>query len=427
MKNLLYAIALLTINFSFAVQNVEIVGGSSSDIPKIAIVNFESDQQFKITPIIFNDFAITGEFQLTNYTQEQPIESDVTYVITGKIRTKEQNTLEVDYRLTNAVNKKLILSQTAEFSTKLLRKGGHAISNSLYQKITNTPGVFTSKIALAVKEAPHKYAIIVADYDGYNPKIAVSSSNPLQSLSWNSTGQYLSYVSYELRNKPTVWVQDIVNGSRMLAANYNGSNSSPVFTSDSSKLIVTLSKDGGSNLYSIANPYFTNSSSGNESSLNHSISEQSDAVRIIKFGSIDTEADISHDGQLIFTSNHDGGAQIFKLSSLENTPERLTQNLGNYNVSAKFSNDSSKISFIRRKNGKLQSYVMDLNTKATYPISTSTQHELSPSFAPNDKLILFSSGNKILYISNITGTKRTRINLKTKYDEIIDQRWAKNY
>jgi Tol biopolymer transport system component len=106
-------------------------------------------------------------------------------------------------------------------------------------------------------------------------------------------------------------------------------------------------------------------------------------------------------------------------------PTRVTQNLGNYNTTARYSNDASKITFINRNSGTLRTYVLDLTTKSAYPISQGTVHDLSPSFAPNDKLVLFSSDN-FMYISNITGTTQTK--LKTPiFGQIIDQKWAKDF
>ena len=50
---------------------------------------------------------------------------------------------------------------------------------------------------------------------------------------------------------------------------------------------------------------------------------------------------------------------------------------------------------------------------------------MAPSFAPNDRLVLFSS-DKTMYITNTTGTTQAKLN-NINYAQIIDQRWSDNY
>ena len=171
-----------------------------------------------------------------------------------------------------------------------------------------------------------------------------------------------------------------------------------------------MSKDYGSHVYLVNNQRYTSAS---------------DAIPLVNFGTIDTEADISNTGKVVFTSDHDGGPQIFMTDLNGSTPMRVTNGLGKYNTTARFSNDASKITFINRNSGVLQAYVLDLVTQSAYPISQNANHDIAPSFAPNDKLIMFSSDNSV-YISNITGTTQTKLN-NLNYGQVIDQRWSKNF
>ncbi len=399
---------LSTVSLAFADQNIEIVGGNSAGNPKLAIISF-SNESGNISDEISNDFKVTGEFNVLNLASADSVESGVQYTVSGAVKQSDNGQTQIQYKLINNMTGQTLLNQTASFNQKFMRKAVHAISNNVYKKLTNTPGAFTSKIALAVENAPHKYSIIIADYDGYNPKSLISTSYPITSLAWDKTGQYISYVTYET-GKPVVYMQNIAQGTRYVVANYNGSNSSPAFLPNSQKLAVTLSKDYGSHIYLVNN---------------HAYSSASQAIPLVNYGTIDTEADVSDNGKILFTSDHDGGPQIFETDLNGSAPMRLTQGLGNYNTTARFSNSGSKITFINRNNGTLQTYVLDLVTQSAYPVSQNTNHDVGPSFAPNDKLILFSSDDKA-YISNITGTTQTRLN-NLNYYRIIDQRWAKNY
>ncbi|MFO0318972.1 MAG: hypothetical protein ACK5Z5_01025 [Neisseriaceae bacterium] len=144
------------------------------------------------------------------------------------------------------------------------------------------------------------------------------------------------------------------------------------------------------------------------------------------FSSISTEADIGKNNTLVFTSDHDGGPQIFMSDAMGMMrPKRLTFNLGNYNTTAKLSHDLSKITFIHRSYGTLRTYVENLATGSSYPVSMGTSLDISPSFSPNDKLILFSSNNA-MYITNVNGTTQTQLN-NIRYNQIIDQRWSNTF
>lgn len=404
---LLTALTLI-LGCAYADQNIEIVGGSSAGSPKLAIVNFTNDTN-NVVDEITSDFKITGEFTVSNVVSNDAVDPTAQYVISGNVDIDPASgQTQVTYQLINNATKEVLLNQTASFNSKFQRKAIHTIDNAIYQKLTNAQGIFTSKVALTAKQGS-RYSLVLADFDGYNPKTLLSTNRPITSLAWDKNGENISYVTYET-GKPVVYVQNLAQGTRYVAANFNGSNSSPAFTPDGQRLAVTLSKDYGSHVYLVKNQRY---SSGSK------------AIPLINFGTIDTEADISPNGKIIFTSDHDGGPQIFMTDLNGSAPVRVTNNLGKYNTTARYSNDGTKITFINRNNGVLQTYVLDLITQSAYPVNRNASHDIAPSFSPNDKLVMFSSDNSV-YISNITGTVQSKLN-NFNFGQVIDQRWSKTY
>lgn len=392
-------------------QNIEIVGGSAAGLPKIAIIKFENDTpgDNNLTDVIANDLSITGEFSVKEYDNADQVESTVQYIVSGSVATNPDNSSILNYRLTSNLIESApnLVSQNVTINPQDIRKAAHKGSNAIYKKITNVAGIFTSKIAYILQNKK-QYEIVVSDYDGFNQKTIISTYSPLISLAWDASGQQISYSSFE-SNKPVVYVQDLYKVNRYPVANFSGSNSSPAFSAvGSAQLAVTLTKDYGSHIFLVNNaPY----------------SKHSTATPLINYGSIDTEASIGKNGSIVFTSNHDGGPQVFMTDMKGSTPVRLTVNLGKYNTTPRLSHDLSKVTFINRNSGTLKTFVMDLATKSAYPVSQSTSLDMSPSFSPNDKMVLFSS-NGFMYLVNTTGTTQTR--LKKINGEIIDQRWANN-
>jgi TolB protein len=401
-------IGLVIISFHInADQNIEIVGGSSAGLPKIAVVNFDNDVNGdnNISDIITSDLTITGEFSVKKYATSDEVESSVQYIVSGAIESNQ-----VSFKLTNNTGVsggKILASQSFNFNPNNIRKAAHTNSNAIYKQITNVPGIFTSKIAY-ILQSGNQYSIVVADYDGYNQKTLLKAKSPIISLAWDNAGQQLAYATYEL-GKPVVYVQDLYKVNRYIVSNYSGSNSSPAFTPDASQLAVTLTRDYGSHVYLVNNQPFKNHGA---------------AAKLINFGSIDTEASIGKNGSIVFTSNHDGGPQIFMTDLRGSPPVRMTLNLGNYNTTPHLSHDLSKMVFINRNYGTLKTYVMNLATKSAFPVSMNSSLDIGPSFSPNDKLILFSS-NSSMYIVNVTGTTQTKLNQIS--GNIIDSSWSNSY
>ena len=85
-------------------------------------------------------------------------------------------------------------------------------------------------------------------------------------------------MSFESR-KPVVYVHDVATGRRRLIANFRGSNSAPAWAPDGRTLAVTLSRDGGSQLYTI-------DANGGE------------PRRLMQSSGIDTEPVFSSDGRI---------------------------------------------------------------------------------------------------------------------------------
>ena len=403
LKIIFTVIHCLIINLANAEQNIEIIGGSASG-PKIDIANFDNDPQSDTSSVVANDLKLTGEFNVSLFLNKEEQKDVSQYLVTGSVLPSSIS-CKLSNREINGQSTVLFDKSYAYSSATSKRKAIHSCSNDIYEKITNIPGSFTSRIAFVLKNGK-AYSIVISDYDGYNQKTVLSTMNPIISLAWSSDARQLSYTTYEL-NKPTVYVQDLYISNRYLEANFKGSNSASFFTYDTKNMLLTLTKDGGSHIYLLP-------------VQKYSLGEY--AKPLIKFGNIDTEANISKEGKIVFTSDHDGGPQIFMTDINGSTPVRLTLQNGNYNTSAKLSHNGGKMVFINRTDDRqLKAYVMDLATKTSYQISFKTTMDVSPSFSPNDKLVLFSS-NKEMFIVNTLGTIQTRVN--NIAGEIIDQAWA---
>jgi TolB protein len=201
------------------------------------------------------------------------------------------------------------------------------------------------------------------------------------------------HVSFEAK-KPVVYVHSLVDGKRQVAANFKGSNSAPAWSPDGSRLAVSLSRDGGSQLY-LVNP------------------DGSGVRRLMSSGGIDTEPVFSPDGQSIyFTSDRGGSPQIYRMPVSGGNPQRVTFE-GTYNVSPRISPDGKVLAYISRNSGKFQVTTLDLATRQTQVLTDSDKDE-SPSFAPNGRMLLLatvSGGRGVLSAISADGSVKQRLTI----------------
>jgi TolB protein len=177
-------------------------------------------------------------------------------------------------------------------------------------------------------------------------------------------------VSFETQ-KAVVYVQEVASGKRRAVANFRGSNSAPAWSPDGQTLAVTLSRDGGSQIYLMGR------NGDNVRRLTQSIG-------------IDTEPVFSPDGRSIyFVSDRSGGPQVYRIPAAGGAAERITF-AGSYNISPTISPDGRTLAYVSRESNAFRLYVQDLTGGTPMSVSDTSDDE-SPSFAPNSRSIIYAS------------------------------------
>ena len=312
-------------------------------------------------------------------------------LVTGSVNRLPDGRWDVRYRLWDVVKAEDLGGVSFPVAERDIRLAAHKVADSVYEKLTGDAGVFSTRIAY-VTQARKRFSLWVADADGQNAQVALSSPEPIISPTWSPNGTQLAYVSFESK-KPVIYVHAIATGERQMVANFKGSNSAPAWSPDGKRLVATLTLAGHSQIYSV--DLATNK-----------------PERLTDSVSIDTEPVWSKDGQfLYFVSDRGGSPQIYRMSALGGAPKRVTFT-GNYNVSPDISPDGKTLVYVSRvEGGAFRLHALDLDT-GVVRVLTRTSADESPSFAANGRMIMYATrieGQEALMTTTVDGRIRSRL------------------
>ena len=391
---------------------IDIVGGNASALPiKVVPMAYAgaTPPSTDVAAVVRADLERSGQFR--NLPEAQIVErpargSEVQYatwralkqdyLVVGRVLDAGAGAYRVEYELFDVARGERMLGLAMTARSNAMRDVGHQMADAIYEKITGVRGAFWTRIAYITATGSGdniRYALMVADSDGYNPQTIVRSAEPLLSPSWSPDGRKLAYVSFE-RGNSAIYTQDINSGARELVTSFRGVNASPSFSPDGSKLAVSLSRSGNPEIY-----VMDLASKGLTQLTNHF--------------SIDTEPRFSADGSTVyFTSDRGGRPQIYQVPASGGAATRVTFQ-GNYNATASVSFDDKLIAVAQGSGNTYRIAVMDrsLGSPRWSTLSPGSLDE-SPSFAPIASMLLYAAreGRRgVLYAVSADGRVRQRL------------------
>lgn len=389
--------------------DIDIIGGNASATP-IAVVPFGgSAGETDVAAVIRADLDRSGQFRSlpekditerptsggeVNYPTWRALNQD--YLLVGRVVDGGGGNLRTEYELFDVAKQERLLGFALTARSSAMRDVAHQVADAVYEKITGVRGAFWTRIAYVTATGVGKgsrYALMVADSDGWNPQTVVRSNEPLLSPSWSPDGRKVAYVSFE-RGNSSIFIQDISTGSRELVASFRGINGAPSFSPDGSRLALTLSRNGNPDIYVM--------NLGSKA-----------LTQVTNQMGIDTEPTWSADGGTIyFTSDRGGRPQIYQAPAGGGGASRVTFQ-GNYNATPTVSFDGKKIAVAQGSGNTYRIAMLDrsLGSPRWSTLSPGSLDE-SPSFAPNASMLLYAAregGRGVLYSVSADGRVRQRL------------------
>ena len=423
MKNLLLTIIFLMPLGCLGELFLEITKGSE-DPYRIAISPFDGDVRTsnQLHNIIRNDLMRTGEFSILDEELVLPIKikddeliySDwkllgMDYLITGSI-IKTKNSIDVNYEIYDIYKKKKVRSSKVFGIPNQIRQLAHYTSDGIYESISGIKGIAATKL-LYVNETKNSksisaYKLMLADSDGANEKVLLTSSEPIISPSWSPDGKKVAYVSFET-GIAKVFIQDIASGKRESVLSKSTQISSPSWSPDGKYLSLTLYQDGNAEIYILRLRDRT-------------------LTRMTNQFAIDTESSWSPKGnKIIFTSGRSGSPQIYELDLRKLNPKAKRISFeGTYNAKASYLPKEEGIIFVHRSDDGLFHIALKYKKENFIRVLTEAKMDESPSVAPNGNMVIYGIKEENLSMLAGFSLSGARFKLPASEGEVREPAWS---
>lgn len=433
-KTILLLLLAFLVPQSLANLHVHVQQGKYQAIPiainQFKISKFDDRNYQELISVIKNDLNSSKLFKIIpnsnpdNKTgEETPIFSlwrniGAFNVLNGSIQQFNKNLLVIQIVLWDIATERQIMSWSISGNLQLIRRMAHKIADKIYQSLIGHTGYFDSKISFIELDSSinKRNKLVIMDQDGHNRQIILNANYILGTPRFSPTGDKLLYFSYRNR-KPQVFMYDFINKKHSIVGNLSRDMVSfdPRFSPDGKKVIMSIAKNGITNIYEL------NLENNNLRQLTYDFS-------------INTGASYAPDGSKIyFSSDRSGANQIYMINADGSGMKRITGFGGekaNYTCSS-ISPDGKYLAF-----SKLNSqgfHIGIIKTDGTEErILTRGFRVQSPNWSPNSQNIIF--GKETLVFIKGKLSKLSRIGMVDIHgmfetelisqEEVYDPQWS---
>ncbi len=418
----LWLLALLVVSGAARAElEITVTGGTEGALP-IAIVPFSqgADVALDVAQVIDNDLARSGRFRTLARTdmlqkpstpQQLDVQSwrtqGIDNVVVGQIARVDSGYMARFFLIDVVSGQQILGFDIPVKGQDQMRYAAHQIADLIYEKLLGLPGYFNTKIAyvsasgLGYKRA---FQLVVADADGWNPRVVATSREPLMSPTWSPDRLKLAYVGYE-RGRSAIYLHDLATGQVRSLIAERGINGSPAFSPDGRSLALTLSFESNPDIYVM------DIASGKRR-------------RLTDHYGIDTEPSWSPDGtKLVFTSDRGGQPQIYEISAQGGDPRRVTFE-GRQNLRASYAPDGRSLVVVNLEGGAYRIATLDLASGDMRVLSPGRLDE-SPSFAPGGAVVIYATqGSRGSELATVSIDGRVRQSLRQASGDIREPAWS---
>ncbi|HXU64361.1 MAG TPA: hypothetical protein VN962_21820 [Polyangia bacterium] len=364
--------------------------GAGIALLKLAVPRAEGDSDGAAAELLSKDMDITGLFQILDPAsfpaQLQSEGLNFSSALWSQVGAQAVLKMKVaggtvDGRVYVAARgDTAVLSKT--YRAGDTRDAVHEFANDVVKSFTGQPGVFGSRIALALTgHSAHEIALI--DMDGGRTSVVTKMGSDSLLPAFSPSGGEIAFTSY-LRGNPDLWIVSAGGGRARRVSKEPGLNTGATW-SRSGALALTMSYEGNSEIYRI---------------------DPTDGrieARLTNNPAIDSSPCFSPDGsQIAFVSNRQGSPQIFIMPANGGAPKRVTFQ-GKYNQTPRWSPraDKAQIAFTGRdEHGVFDLFLLDVRSGKIDRLTQGHGSNLDPTWSPDGRLLAYVSTRGGVFVQN---------------------------
>jgi TolB protein len=316
-------------------------------------------------------------------------------VVVGGVQQAGGN-IKVDFRLWDVVVGQQATGLSFTSQPGNWRRLAHIIADAIYKRVTGEEGYFDTRIAYVSESGPGNARvkrIAIMDQDGANNRYITDGRTIAITPRFAPTLQEIVYMAYaEDRSPPRVYLQSVDSGRRELLGNFPGMSFAPRFSPDGTKVVMSISENGQSDIYEM--------------------DVRGRALRrLTNTPAIDTSPCYSNDGsQIVFNSDRGGNQQLYVMSAGGGGERRISFGEGRY-ATPVWSPRGDWIAFTKITAGSFGIGVMRPDGGGERMLASGFLVE-GPTWAPNGRVLAFfrqqpssagRAGSASLHQIDITG------------------------
>lgn len=287
---------------------------------------------------------------------------------------------------------------TRHYDLPDLRDNVHDFSDDIVRLVAGVPGLAATKIAF-VGHGTGRPEIYVADFDGAQVQRVTTGGHAKGAPSIGPGAILLAWTDYG-SGFPDIRLMDLRDGESRVVINAPGTNSGAAFSPDGSLLALSMTAGGDSEI-------FVSTITGSR------------VRRLTNSRSVEFSPSWSPDGdRIVFCSDATGSPQLFVTDIDGGEPQRIETGY-RFCTSPDWSPDGRNIVFTAGKGRKASVAVYDMTIGQSRNLLEGAR---DPCWAPDGRHIACVSGQSIVILDAVTGSRRT---LVTGMGEVREPSWSR--
>ena len=307
-------------------------------------------------------------------------------LVTGRVLVEDDGRIRVEFRLWDVFAEQQMAGLAFTSTPETWRRVAHLIADQVYERLTGEKGYFDTRIVYVSETGPAEKRIkrlAIMDQDGFNHRFLTDGSYVALTPRFSPTAQEITYLAL-INNRWRVYIYNIDTGQQEVLGDVDGDsarrtslNIAPRFSPDGRKVIMSMSKSGNHDIYTM--------------------DLQTRKLEQLTFGAaINTSPSFSPDGtRITFNSDKSGYQQLYVMNADGSNSQRISgfnpMKRGSTYATPVWSPRGDFIAFTRMSNGVFSIGVMHPDGSKERDLTDGTFFVEGPTWAPNGRVLMYQA------------------------------------